>query len=105
MKNISRFLKPYTKLLIIGPTFKLLEAILELFLPFLMAKVIDIGVANQDKGYIIRTGIWMLLIAVLGVVFALICQYSASLVSQGVGTDIRNALFAHIGSVSNAEID
>ncbi len=105
MKNISRFLKPYTKLLIIGPTFKLLEAILELFLPFLMAKVIDIGVANQDKGYIIRTGIWMLLIAVLGVVFALICQYSASLVSQGVGTDIRNALFAHIGSLSNAEID
>lgn len=105
MKRIRKFLKPYKKLLIIGPTFKLLEAILELFLPFFMSKVIDIGVANQDGPYIIRMGLWMLLIAVLGVVFALICQYSASLVSQGVGTDIRNALYSHIGSLSNAEID
>lgn len=105
MKNLTPFLKPYKKLLIIGPTFKLLEAISELFLPFLMSKIIDIGVSNNNKSYIITMGIVMIAIAVLGVIFALICQYSASFVSQGVGTDIRNALFEHIGTLANRELD
>ncbi len=105
MKQLTKFLKPYTKLLIIGPMFKLFEAILELFLPFFMSKVIDIGVANKDKGYILAMGGIMLITAVVGVCFALVCQYSASLVSQGVGTDIRNAMFEHIGTLSNAELD
>ncbi|MGB8453275.1 MAG: ABC transporter ATP-binding protein [Anaerocolumna sp.] len=105
MKQLTKFLKPYTKLLIIGPTFKLFEAILELFLPFLMSKVIDNGVAKGDRGYILGMGGIMLITAVLGVCFALVCQYSASLVSQGVGTDIRNAMFKHIGTLSNAELD
>ncbi len=105
MKQLTKFLKPYTKLLIIGPMFKLFEAILELFLPFFMSKVIDVGVAKGDKGYIIAMGGIMLATAIIGVCFALICQYSASLVSQGVGTDIRNAMFKHIGILSNAELD
>lgn len=105
IKNLFPFLKPYQKLLIIGPIFKLLEAISELFLPFLMSKIIDIGVAKNDKPYIITMGIVMIAIAVLGVVFALICQYSASLVSQGVGTDIRNTLFRHIGTLTNKDLD
>ncbi len=105
MKKLTHFLKPYKKLLIIGPFFKLLEAILELFLPFLMSMVLDYGVAKQDKKYIILLGIIMLTIAIVGVIFALICQYSASLVSQGAGTDIRNALFEHIGTFSNIELD
>lgn len=105
MMTLGKFLRPYKKLLVIGPTFKLLEAILELLLPFLMSKVIDIGVKNGDKNYIAAMGGLMVLIAVLGVVFALICQYSASLVSQGVGTDIRNALFKHIGTLGSAELD
>ncbi|QHQ62617.1 ATP-binding cassette domain-containing protein [Anaerocolumna sedimenticola] len=105
MKQLTGFLKPYTRLLIIGPLFKLFEAILELFLPFLMSKVIDIGVANKDKNYILVTGGIMLATAVVGVCCAMICQYSASLVSQGVGTDIRNAMFGHIGTLSNAELD
>ncbi len=105
MKQLTKFLKPYTKLLIIGPMFKLFEAILELFLPFFMSKVIDIGVAGGDRQYILFMGGIMLLTAVVGVCFALICQYSASLVSQGVGTDIRNAMFEHIGTLSNVELD
>jgi ATP-binding cassette subfamily B protein len=105
MKQLTKFLKPYKKLLFIGPFFKLLEAVLELFLPFFMAKVIDIGVANGDRSYIIKMGGIMLLTALVGVGCALICQYSASLVSQGVGTDIRNAIFVHIGTLSNAELD
>jgi ATP-binding cassette subfamily B protein len=105
MKQLTRFLKPYTKLLIIGPSFKLFEAILELFLPYFMSKVIDVGVAGRDKKYIIMMGGIMLATAIIGIICALICQYSASIVSQGVGTDIRNAIFKHIGTLSNSELD
>ena len=105
MKQLTRFLKPYTKLLIIGPSFKLFEAILELFLPYFMSKVIDVGVAGRDKRYILMMGGVMLGTAIIGIICALICQYSASLVSQGVGTDIRNAMFKHIGTLSNTELD
>lgn len=85
--------------------FKLFEAVLELMLPFLMSKIIDNGVANQDKDYIVKMGILMLITAVVGIICATICQYSASLVSQGVGTRIRNAVFEKIGTFSNAELD
>lgn len=105
MRKLSRFLKPYTKLLVIGPMFKLFEAILELLLPYFMSKVIDIGVARGDEKYIITMGGIMLLTAIVGICCALACQYSASLVSQGVGTDIRNEMFKHIGTFSNAEMD
>lgn len=105
MKYLLRFLKPYKKLLLIGPMFKLFEAILELMLPFLMSKVIDIGVANGDKSYIIKIGIIMLITTAAGVICALICQYSASIVSQGVGTNLRNDMFEHIGKFSNSELD
>lgn len=105
MKKLSHFLHPYTRLLVIGPLFKLFEAILELLLPYFMSKVIDIGIAKGDKKYIITMGGIMLLTAIVGICCALICQYSASLVSQGVGTDIRNAMFEHIGTFSNAEMD
>jgi ATP-binding cassette subfamily B protein len=105
MKPLIKYLKPYTKLLIVGPTFKLLEAILELFLPFLMSKVIDQGVSTGNKQYILTMGGLMLATAVIGVCCAVVCQYSASLVSQGVGTDIRNGMFQHINTLSNGEID
>lgn len=105
MKELLKYLRPYTKLLIIGPTFKLFEAILELFLPYYMSKIIDIGVANRDSTYILRTGLLMLGIATVGVIFALICQYSASLVSQGVGTNLRNDIFAKIMTFSGKEVD
>jgi ATP-binding cassette subfamily B protein len=105
MKNLLKFIKPYKYLSILGASAKLTEAILELFLPFLMAKVIDYGVAAGDKAYILNLGGLMLATAILGILFALACQYSASFVSQGVGTDIRNALFEHISTFSNAELD
>ncbi len=105
MKQLFIFLKPYKAQLILGPAFKLIEAILELMLPFLMAKIIDIGVSGNNKNYIIKTGVIMLLITLVGVFCAIICQYTASIVSQGVGTNIRNAIFEHIGKFSHAEID
>ncbi len=105
MKPLLKFLKPYKILLVIGPIFKLLEAILELMLPFLMSKIIDVGVAKHDTEYVIKMGIIMLITAIVGILCALVCQYSASIVSQGTGTDIRNALFQHIGTFSNLEVD
>ena len=105
MGNIKHFFRPYKKLLIIGPAFKLMEAILELLLPFFMSKVIDVGLKNGDKAYVWKMGMIMLITAIVGVVCALICQYSASLVSQGMGTDIRNALFKHMETLSGKEQD
>ncbi len=105
MGNLGIFFRPYKKLLIIGPAFKLAEAILELFLPFLMSKVIDVGIKNGDRDYVYRMGAVMLVTAIVGVICALICQYSASLVSQGIGTDIRNELFRHMETLSGKEQD
>ena len=98
-------MKPYRLQLTIGPFFKLSEAVLELLIPTLMALLIDNGVNAGDKGYVIRMGILMLVIATCGVIFAYICQYSASIASQGFGTDVRNAMFKKIGTLSFAQLD
>ena len=105
MKRLFPFLKPYRLQLTIGPFFKLSEAVLELLIPTLMALLIDNGVNAGDKGYVIRMGILMLVIATFGVLFAYICQYSASIASQGFGTDVRNAMFKKIGTLSFAQLD
>lgn len=105
MKKLFPFLKPYRLQLTVGPFFKLSEAVLEILTPTLMALLIDNGVNTGDKSYIIRMGIIMLVIATCGVLFAYICQYSASIASQGFGTDVRNALFKKIGTFSFAELD
>jgi len=99
------FLKDYKKEFILGPTFKLIEAILELLVPIVMAKIIDIGVSNNDVSYIFKMGGVLILLGATGLVFALICQYFASKASQGVGTVIRNSLFKHINTLSHAELD
>lgn len=105
MFKLVRFLKDYKKQVVLGPAFKLAEAILELLLPFLMKKLIDNGIASGDTGYIIKMGAIMLVITVIGLVCALICQYYASIASQGSGTALRNALFRKIQTFSGAEMD
>ena len=105
MIRLRRFLKDYKKECIIGPICKLVEAILELFVPLVMAKIIDVGVKNGDSGYVIKMGGLLVLLAALGLSFALVCQYWASKASQGFGTKVRSALFAHINSLSHAELD
>lgn len=92
----------YKKQLIIGPVFKLLEAVLELLIPTLMVNIIDNGI-ERGRSYIIGQGLFMLGIAVLGFCSALVCQYSASVASQGFGTALRNRLFRKIVSFSHAE--
>ena len=105
MFKLRRFLKDYKKECIIGPICKLFEAILELFVPLVMANIIDVGVKNGDGGYVLKMGGVMVLLGVVGLMSALVCQYLASKASQGVGTKIRRELFSHINSLSHAELD
>lgn len=104
LKLIS-FLKPYKKECIVGPIFKLFEAILELLLPTIIALLINNGVSNKDSSYVLKMGGIMFCMAILGFCGSLICQYYAARASQGFGTDLRNAIFLHISSLSHAEID
>lgn len=106
MFKLRRFLYSYKKEVIIGPLCKLFEAILELFVPLVMANIIDVGIKEkQDVGYVLQMGGVMLLLAAAGLGSALVCQYLASRASQGVGTQIRRELFEHIGTLSHAELD
>lgn len=105
MYRLVSFLKPYRKECIVGPIFKLLEAILELIMPTIMALIINNGVIRNDLDYIIRMGGLMVLMAVLGFGSSVICQYYAARASQGFGTTLRNKIFEHISSLSYAEID
>ncbi|MDD4700198.1 MAG: ABC transporter ATP-binding protein [Oscillospiraceae bacterium] len=102
---MAAYLKPYLKQLIIGPLFKLIEAVLELFMPIYMAKIIDIGIANGDTDYIIKNGFIMLGIAATGLVSAIICQYSAAVAAQNFGTSLRNLMFKKIMSLSFKQIN
>lgn len=105
MFKITHYLKQFKKQVILGPLFKLLEAIFELIIPLVMAKIIDIGIANRDSNYILKMGGLLILLGIIGLASALTCQYFASVASQGVGTSIRKDLFSHINSLSHSEID
>ena len=105
MLRLRRFLKDYKLQLIIGPICKLIEAIFELFIPVITADIIDNGVRNNDVGYVMQKGALMILLGALGLGFALVCQKSASITSQGFGTKLRNEMFSHINTLSHAELD
>lgn len=105
MLKLIYFMKDYKKEAILGPIFKLIEAILELFIPLVMAKIIDIGVKNKDINYVFKMGGVLILLGAVGLCFALICQYYASIASQGAGTSIRSKLYRHINNLSYSEID
>ncbi|MBE6047419.1 MAG: ABC transporter ATP-binding protein [Clostridium sp.] len=105
MFKLTYYLKDFKKEVILGPIFKLLEAIFELIVPLVMVKIIDIGVNTSNPSYIIKMGGLLIFLGITGLISALTCQYFASKASQGVGTKIRNDLFKHINSLSHAEID
>ena len=98
-------MKSYKLPLIFGPLCKLVEAIFELIVPLVMADIIDTGIKNQDYVYVWQRGGLMILLGALGLCFALVCQKSASIVSQGFGTQVRNAMFKHINKLSHQELD
>ena len=87
---MKKYYALYKKQFILGPAFKLAEAILELLVPLVMAKIIDVGIKNGDVPYIIKMGLLMASLGILGLFCAIVCQYSAAVAQQGVGTEIRN---------------
>ena len=105
MKKLLKYLKNYKKELIFGPFFKLLEAIFELIVPVVMAKIIDNGIGNNDSGYIFRMCGLIVLLGICGLAFALTCQYLAAKCAYGFGTELRSALYEHINKLSYSGID
>lgn len=102
----KRYLTAFKKEVIIGQTAKFIEAVFEVLVPLIMANIIDKGInGGEGKPYIYKMGGLLVLLGILGLCFALICQYLASKASQGVGTVMRNDMFRHINSLSHAELD
>lgn len=103
--NCLSYLKKYKKEMIIGPLFKLFEAILELAIPFLMGRIIDHSIPEKNLREVWILGAIILLFGVVGLLFSLTCQYFASKAANGFGRDLRKAMFAHIHTLSYQEID
>lgn len=99
------YLKKYSLLVVLGPTCKALEALSEVFAPYIMALLIDVGIANNDKDYILKMAIVILAINVAGMIFAILGQKCASVTSEGMGRDIRNDVFKHVNTFSYSELD
>lgn len=105
MKKLLKYLKNYKKETVIAPLFKMLEATFELFVPLVMANIIDVGIANNDKNYILWMGALLVGLAIIGIVCSLTAQYFAAKAAVGFGTELRNDLFSHINSLSHTELD
>lgn len=102
----KKYLKKNIHWVIIGPIFKLLEAIFELLVPLVIKNMIDIGInGDGGKSYLIKQGVLLLIFAATGLCSTLVCQFIASRVSQRFGTDVRNDYFKHINSLSFKELD
>lgn len=105
MFKLKNYLKPYSVHIILGLFFKGLEVASEIVTPYLMTKIIKIGINNADKPYIIKMTILLIVINSVAVLFALIAQKLAAIASKGVGKTIRKNMFTHINTLSHAELD
>lgn len=105
MKKLLVYLKEYKKETILGPLFKLLEASFELFVPLVVASIVDKGIANQDTSYIIKMCLLLILLALIGLACSITAQYFAAKAAVGFVTKIRFALFSHIQHLSYKELD
>lgn len=105
MKTLLAYLKDYKKESILAPLFKMLEASFELFVPLVMAAIIDVGIANQDKPYIVKMCFVLIALGIIGLVCSITAQYFAAKAATGVGTAIRHGLFEHIQKFTFTEMD
>ena len=96
MRKLLRFLKGYEKESVFGPLFKLLEATLELFVPLIVASLIDVGIANRDLGYIAKMFVLLVALGVIGLAFSLTAQFFAAKAAVGFVKKIKHALFKHM---------
>lgn len=105
MKTLFAYLKGYKKESILAPLFKMLEASFELFVPLVMAAIIDVGIANKDKPYIVKMCFVLIALGIIGLVCSITAQYFAAKAATGVGTGIRHGLFEHIQKFTFTEMD
>ena len=105
MRKILRHMKEYRKESVCAPLFKLLEALFELFVPLVMARIIDIGIANGDRGYIVRMCLVMAALGLIGLACSITAQYFAAKAAVWFAATVRHELFAHIQSLSFSEMD
>ena len=105
MKSLLKYLKDYKKETVLAPLFKMLEASFELFVPLVMAAMIDTGIANGDKSYILKMGGILVLLAVVGLTCSVTAQFFSARAAVGFATKLRHALFSHIQGLSYTELD
>lgn len=105
MKDLLKYLKEYRVKAVLAPLFKMLEAIFELMVPLVVARLIDKGIAELDSHYILLCGLWLLLLTFIGYGFSITAQYFAARAAIGFGKGLRVDLFRHINSLGYEEID
>ena len=105
MKKLLIYLKGYEKETVLAPLFKMLEALFELFVPLVMAAVIDVGIGGSDRGYIVRMCLILVALGVIGLACSITAQYFAAKAATGFSTALRKELFGHIQSLSYTEMD
>lgn len=105
MKNLLVYLKNYKKECVLAPLFKMLEASFELIVPLVVSAIIDVGIVNKDRNFILQMCLVMVALGLIGLVCSVTAQYFAAKAAAGFGTRVRHALFAHIQTFSFSEID
>ena len=105
MKKLLVYLKGYEKETVLAPLFKMLEALFELFVPLVMAAVIDTGIAHGDRGYVVKMCLLLVALGIIGLVCSITAQFFAAKAATGFSTKLRHALFSHIQSLSYTEMD
>ena len=105
MKLFLGYLKRYKKESVLAPAFKLLESLMDLIVPIVVAQIINVGVEGNDRSYVVKCFVFLLILAVLGVLFSFTAQWFAARASVGVATHLRQSLFDHIQGLSYTELD
>ena len=105
MKTVLKYLRGYKKEMVLAPLFKLLEACFELFVPLVVASIIDVGVKGNDSAHIVRGCILMAILGLVGLVCAVAAQFFAAKAATGFGRRVRSALFGHIQTLSYSDLD
>ena len=105
MRKLLVYLKNYKKESVLAPLFKMLEASFELLVPLVVASMIDVGITNQDKPYIVRMSLIMVALGVIGLVCSVTAQYFSAKAAVGFATKLRHGLFAHVQTLSFSEVD